>query len=120
MRPRRSAGERGVATVWAVVLISVLSMVTFVVVGLTGAIGARHRAESAADLAALAAAVSGRDGGDACAAAEAVARANSGALVGCTTRDSVVEVSVQVATPVLWGTTWEQVGVARAGPADGT
>jgi hypothetical protein len=27
---------------------------------------------------------------------------------------------VQVATPVLWGTTWEQVGVARAGPADGT
>jgi secretion/DNA translocation related TadE-like protein len=103
---------------WAVVLISVLSLVTFVVAGLTGVIGARHRAESAADLAALAAAVSARDGGDACAAAEAVARANAGSLVGCTARDKVVEVSVQVATPVLWGTTWKQVAVARAGPAD--
>ena len=118
MRHGRPAGERGVATVWAVVLIAVLSLVTFVVAGLTGVIGARHRAESAADLAVLAAAVSARDGGDACAAAEVVARANQGALVGCTARDRVIEVSVEVATPALWGTTWEQVAVARAGPAD--
>ena len=82
MRPGRSA-ERGVATVWAVVLISVLSLLTFVVVGLIGVIGARHQAEAAADLAALAAAVSARDGGDPCAAAEAVARANA-SLFGLT------------------------------------
>lgn len=118
MRRRRQA-ERGVATVWAAVLISVLSLVTFVVAGMTGVISARHQAESSADLAALAAAVSARDGGDPCAAAEEVVHANAGSLVRCTTTPGrVVEVSVEVATPVLWGTTWEQVGMARAGPAE--
>ena len=109
--------ERGVATTWAVVLIAVLSMVTFMAASATGVVGARHRAESAADLAALAGAVSARDGGEPCAAAAEVARHNDSALFECMVREQVVEVSVAVQTPVLWGATWEQVGVARAGPA---
>jgi secretion/DNA translocation related TadE-like protein len=116
--PDRRRGDLGVATVWAVVLITVLSLVTFVAAGLTGVIAARHRAESAADLAALAGAVSARDGGDPCAAAAAMARSNDGELISCTADLQVVEVSVGVVTPVLWGTTWKQVGVARAGPAE--
>lgn len=114
---RTPPDERGVATAWAVVLIAVLGMVTFMAAGATGVIGARHRAESTADLAALAGAVTARDGGEPCAAAAEVAGYNDGTLSRCTVSDRVVEVSVAVQTPVLWGATWKQVGVARAGPA---
>lgn len=110
--------EAGFATLWAVVLIIVLSMVTFIAAGLTGVTGARHRAESAADLAALAGAVSARDGGDPCAAAAAIARSNDGELLSCTADQRVVQVSVGVLTPMIWGATWRQVGVARAGPVE--
>jgi secretion/DNA translocation related TadE-like protein len=99
------------------VLIAFLGMVTFIAASATGVIGARHRAESAADLAALAGAVAARDGGEACAAAAAVAGYNDGTLSACTVSDRVVEVSVAVQTPMVWGATWKQVGVARAGPA---
>lgn len=103
---------------WAVALVAVLSLMTFVVAELTGLIGARHRAESAADLAALAGAVAARDGADPCAKAAAIAEANAGELIGCAVQDQVVEVTVAVVTPVLWHTTWQQVGVARAGGAE--
>lgn len=110
--------ERGVATMWAVVLIVLLSLLSCLVVGMAGVTGARHRAETAADLAALAGAVAARDGGDACEAAATIAQANRGALVSCSVSGQVVLVSVSASTSRIWGTTWQQVGVARAGPAD--
>jgi secretion/DNA translocation related TadE-like protein len=106
-----------VATAWAVVLIAVLCLVALVVGGRTASVGARHRAESAADLAALAGAVAARDGADPCAAAAAIAAANDGRLIHCAADRDVVEVSVGVKSPLLWGRTWQQVGMARAGPA---
>jgi secretion/DNA translocation related TadE-like protein len=109
--------EQGLATVWALALIAVLSLVALVVAGRTALVGARHRAESAADLAALAGAVAARDGADPCAAAAAIAQGNHGRLITCTAERDVVEVSVAVRSPMLWGSSWQQVGVARAGPA---
>ena len=116
-RGSQARGERGVATAWAVVLIAVLCLVAFVVAGRTALVGARHRAESAADLAALAGAVAARDGADPCAAAAAIAAANDGRLIHCAADRDVVEVSVGVKSPLLWGRSWQQVGMARAGPA---
>lgn len=119
-RPPKAIGqdERGVATVWAVALIALLGLLTYLTVGMAGVTGARHRAETAADLSALAGAVAARDGQDACEVAAAIARANRGDLVACSVSDQVVLVSVSVSTPRIWGATWQQVGVARAGPAD--
>jgi secretion/DNA translocation related TadE-like protein len=73
------------------------------------AVLARHRAESAADFAALAAAGRIGVGGDSCAAAAALAAANSAALVRCRPRlgpdgrSGIVDVSVSLAVrlPVL-------------------
>ena len=110
--------ERGVAAIWGVVLVTLLGLLTSVVVGMAGVTGARHRAEAAADLAALAGAVAARDGSDACGAAGAIAQANRGELVSCSVSDQEVLVSVSVSTGRIWGKTWQQVGVARAGPAD--
>jgi secretion/DNA translocation related TadE-like protein len=119
-RTRTAIGQdqRGIATTWAVVLMALLGLLTYVVVAMAGVTAARHRAEAAADLAALAGAVAARDGSDACDAAAAIARANRGALASCSVSDQVVLVSVSVSTSRIWGRTWQQVGVARAGPAD--
>jgi len=120
---RRRACRRvddGVATVWAALLIAVLSLITLVAAGLVGVIAARHRAEAAADLAALAGAVAARDGNDPCAAASIIAAANEATMLSCSELDRVVEVSVGVSASGLAGLDWEQVGVARAGPAQPT
>lgn len=94
----RAAGERGSATVWVVALSGVLAAIGVTVVLVGAAVVGRHRATTAADLAALAAAehaVRGDPG--ACAAAEAVARANGARLTGCSVDGAaVVEVAVEV------------------------
>ena len=116
--PGDRRAEPGVAAMWGVVLVTLLGLLTSVAVGMAGVTGARHRAEAAADLAALAGAVAARDGSDACRAAGAIALANRGELVSCSVSDQEVLVSVSVSTGRIWGKTWQQVGVARAGPAD--
>jgi secretion/DNA translocation related TadE-like protein len=100
-----------------VVLVALLGLLSYVAVGMAGVTGDRHRAETAADLAALAGAVAARDGSDACKAAAVIAQANRGELVSCDVSNQEVLVSVSVSTARVLGT-WQQVGVARAGPAD--
>lgn len=114
---RESNGESGIATVWGLAIIGILLLLAAVSAGVVSLIGTRHQAEAAADLAALAGAQAAVDGRDACRAAERIATANQGDLVGCTVTGEIVEVRVEVAAPRLFGTEWTMAGRARAGPA---
>ncbi|MDQ8706700.1 pilus assembly protein TadG-related protein [Streptomyces sp. LHD-70] len=89
-------GERGSATVWAVMVAAALCAVFGGVLLLTQAVLARHRAGGAADLAALAAAdraLRGRQ--EACAGAERVAAEQGAEVVRCTVRGEIADVTVR-------------------------
>ncbi|MEU8776265.1 Rv3654c family TadE-like protein [Streptomyces sp. NPDC048606] len=89
--------DRGSATVWATVAVTVLGAVFGGVLLLGQAVVARHRAGAAADLAALAAALTWARGPEpACAAASRVAGAQGAVVVGCRVGGEVVEVSARV------------------------
>lgn len=91
--------DRGSATVWAVVVVTVLSAVFGGVLLLGQAVVARHRAAAAADLAALAAAATWAHGPEAaCATALRVARAQGAGLTACRVRGEVAEVTASPAT----------------------
>lgn len=104
------------ATVLAAIMVAAIVVVAVMVVDVGAAVSARHRAQTAADLAALAGASSAIDAGEACAAADRLARANAGSLRACGVDG--FEVTVRVSVPVslsVFGSD-EAAAVARAGP----
>ncbi len=117
MGPAARAGrEDGVATVLGAVMVAAIVVVAVMVIDVGAAVSARHRAQAAADLAALAGAASAIDPEAACAAADRLARANTGTLRACGVDG--FEVTVRVSIPVslsVFGP-GEAVAVARAGP----
>ncbi|MFE3517670.1 Rv3654c family TadE-like protein [Streptomyces sp. NPDC059166] len=93
---RRCGGDRGVATVWAVVTAATLCAVFAVVLALGQAVSARHRAGGAADLAALAAADRALSGaGSACRSAGDVARAQGTEVIRCAIQGEIADVTVR-------------------------
>ncbi|MFD3538914.1 Rv3654c family TadE-like protein [Streptomyces sp. NPDC058662] len=85
--------DRGSATVWATLVVTVLVAVFAGVLLLGQAVLARHRAAAAADLAALAAAATWARGPEAaCAAAVRVARAQGAVVVECRVLGEVAEI----------------------------
>ncbi|MET9621244.1 MULTISPECIES: Rv3654c family TadE-like protein [unclassified Streptomyces] len=103
------------ATVWTAFAACVLCVVFGAVLALGQAVAARHRAGGAADLAALAAAGRAALWGerDACAAAARVAGAQGAALVRCSVRGDVADVTATVRVGP-----YAPVVRARAGPAE--
>jgi len=77
---------------------------------------AQHQAAAAADLSALAAAQAVGTASEPCVEAARVAAANDARLESCQVSGDVVEVLVEVATPRLWGRSWQVRQAARAGP----
>lgn len=97
LRPRDR--DRGSATVWGVVVVTVLMSVFGGVLLLGQAVVSRHRAAAAADLAALAAAASWAHGPEAaCATAVRVAVAQGVQVTGCTVTGEVAEVTARTPT----------------------
>ncbi|MFD9032625.1 Rv3654c family TadE-like protein [Streptomyces sp. NPDC059567] len=107
-------GDRGMATVWTAFAACVLCVVFGAVLALGQAVAARHRAGGAADLAALAAADRALWGEEAaCAAAARVAGAQGAAVLRCSLRGDIADVTAAVRlgpyTPTVR---------ARAGPPE--
>ncbi|MYT69890.1 hypothetical protein GTY60_09415 [Streptomyces sp. SID8367] len=106
-------GDRGSATVWAVMAMAVVGAVFGGVLALGQAVQLRHRAGGAADLAALAAADQWTEGSArACALADRVARAQGARVVRCAVHGEVAEVTAGAGSGVL-----ATEVRARAGPA---
>ncbi|MFF1734951.1 Rv3654c family TadE-like protein [Streptomyces sp. NPDC058247] len=113
MKRRRAAGDRGSATVWAVMAMAALGLVFGCVLTMGQAVVVRHRAGGAADLAALAAADHWMEGRkEACAHAGRVAAAQDTRLVSCAVYGEVSDVTAAAGAAPL--TTEVR---ARAGPA---
>lgn len=114
MSPRRP--DRGSATVPAVAFLGVLLLLGAALGAVAAVVVAHRSAQSAADLAALAAAGAVADGGDGCGAADRVAGANGGELVGCALTGREARVTVRVAGPRWLGLHADPEAEARAGP----
>lgn len=120
--------ERGSATVLVLVLITVLVFLTLAGSAVAALVVAQRRAQSAADLASLGGAevlagagLSGSvgiGGLSPCGAVARVAAANGAEVLACAVQDMTVVVEVTVATVPLFGTRWQGLGRARAGPVD--
>ncbi|MFA3843134.1 Rv3654c family TadE-like protein [Streptomyces aureus] len=113
MKRRRAAGDRGSATVWAVMAMAARGLGFGCVLTVGRAVVVRHRAGGAADLAALAVAdhwMGGRE--EACAHAARVAVAQDARLVRCAVYGEVSDVTGAAGSAPL--TTEVR---ARAGPA---
>ncbi|MGW6570080.1 Rv3654c family TadE-like protein [Streptomyces sp. NPDC054975] len=96
-RVRGAGRDRGVATVWTAFAACVLCVVFGAVLALGQAVAARHRAGGAADLAALAAADRALWGDKAaCAAAARVAAAQGAAVLRCSVRGDLADVTAAV------------------------
>lgn len=96
---RADARDRGSATVWGVVVVTVLMAVFGGVLLLGQAVVSRHRAAAAADLAALAAAASWAHGPEAaCAAALRVAVAQGAQVTACVVTGEVADVTARAPT----------------------
>ncbi|MGW6459197.1 Rv3654c family TadE-like protein [Streptomyces sp. NPDC055078] len=93
---RARSPERGSATVWVAVSVTVLCVVFAAVLALGQVVVARHRAGAAADLAALAAADNAPRGPvPACAEAAGVAREQGAEMVRCAVVGALAEVTVR-------------------------
>lgn len=117
MTVRRTAGDRGSATVWVLTVAAVLALAC----GVGGSIGVaawtRHRAEAAADAAALAGAARVAAGAAAaCSAARTLAVRDVARLRSCTVDGSDVLVQVDVRPPRWLAWAGVASGRARAGP----
>ncbi|MEU6017797.1 Rv3654c family TadE-like protein [Streptomyces sp. NPDC047515] len=96
-RGRAPDRDRGLATVWVAMTTATLCAVFAVVLALGQVVVARHRAGGAADLAALAAADRALQGPEAaCGAAKEVAEAQGAAVVLCTVRGEIADVTAGV------------------------
>nr|WP_127360371.1 Rv3654c family TadE-like protein [Actinacidiphila soli] len=98
MSPQPAApGDRGSATVWAVLLVALLCAATAGLLALSHALTARHRAGAAADLAALAAADHALEGeATACALAARVASAQGARLLRCAVVGEIADLTAAV------------------------
>lgn len=111
-------GDRGVATIWAAVVIAVLAGMAVFGLHLGEALVARHHAESAADLAALAAAGYVLPGEQyACSQARRVTDRMRVDLVSCRIQGWDALVDVTARPPGLVGHLGVAAAQARAGPA---
>lgn len=124
--PRRGRGrgdavthrsQRGAATVLIVAMAGVLVLLGLAMVMVAAIVADQRRAQSAADLAALAGATTASRGGEACAAADAVARANGARIATCELIGREVTVEVVVDGPDWRGWSPALTAAARAGPA---
>jgi secretion/DNA translocation related TadE-like protein len=114
----KDCDDRGVATVWAAVAISVLVSIAVCGLQLGEALVTRHHAEAAADLAALAAAAHVLLGEqDACGQARRVTDRMRVTLVSCRTHDWDILVDVAARPPGWLGALGTATAQARAGPA---
>ncbi|WP_327049138.1 pilus assembly protein TadG-related protein [Microbispora sp. NBC_01189] len=114
----RATRERGSATIWSIILMTVVWLLAMVVVQVGVARVARHRAQSAADLAALGAARWALAApGEACARAKVITAADRASLRSCSVSEGVAEVAVAITfeVPLLGPAT--AVASASAGPA---
>lgn len=92
----REREDRGSATVWVAMAMTVLCAVFAVFLAMGQAVVARHRAGSAADLAALAAADRALQGEAlACEEAAEVAQAQGAAVVRCAVRGEIADVTAR-------------------------
>lgn len=131
-RPRRSVGcrahpsglghraalrrDRGSASVWVALCITLFGVLFIAVLTLGQAVTARHRSAAAADLAALAAADRALlSTGQACDAARRVAAANGGRLVRCRVQGETVDLTASVRAGLF-----APRARSRAGPAGGS
>ncbi|MDI3389622.1 flp pilus-assembly TadE/G-like family protein [Streptomyces sp. B-S-A8] len=112
-------GERGSATVWAVMVVAALCVVFGAVLLLTQAVLARHRAGGAADLAALAAADRALRGTRAaCATAERVAAEQGAEVVRCAVRGEIADVTVRARAGGFRAQLRARAGPPEAGPPE--
>lgn len=109
-------GERGAASVLALVLIGALTSATLAAVLLGGLVLGQRRAAAAADLAALAGAAAVQQGQPGCTAAGLVAAANGTRLTSCSEQGETVLVAVVADAGSVLGSEVRVPGRARAGP----
>jgi secretion/DNA translocation related TadE-like protein len=111
-------GERGSASVLAVVLVGRLCVAAVLVAAVGAVVADQRRVASAADLAALAGAAAVQTGRDGCARAGAVAHRNAARLASCVVTGEVVVVHATRRTAPLLGRRVTVSSAARAGPVD--
>ncbi len=109
-------GERGAASVLALVLIGALTSATLAAVLLGGLVLGQRRAAAAADLAALAGATAAQQGRPGCTAAGRVAVANGTRLTSCSEQGETIVVDVVADAGSVLGSQIRVPGRARAGP----
>lgn len=109
-------GERGAASVLALVLIGALTTATMAAVLLGGLVLGQRRAAAAADLAALAGAAAAQQGRPGCAAAARVAAVNRTRLTSCSEHGETILVAVEAEAGAVLGSEFRVPGRARAGP----
>lgn len=110
--------ERGSATVYAAIVITVLVTLAFAAVTVAGLTRLGNEADRAADLAALAGARDSLAGEDGCAVARTVAEANGARVTECEQSGPVVTVEVEIRSGRHFGRTWAFTSRARAAPTD--
>jgi secretion/DNA translocation related TadE-like protein len=120
VRSRGGRAERGAATAYAAVVVSVVLLLGCVLAVVAAVVVDLRRAQSAADLAALAGAVAAGSGEDPCAAAGTVAAANGAVLISCAPSGREVSLEVRVTGPRWLGLAADPTARARAGPAAAT
>lgn len=118
MSSLRRQGQRGSATVYAMVFIGLLTTLALLAVAIAGLfVGHRKAAAAAADVAALAGAAALQHGRAGCEAAGRISAANQVELVSCETNGAVVDVEVAMDVHSAFGAIFPATAEARAGPA---
>lgn len=112
----RPSDERGSATLWALVWLTVLVSVAQIGLLVTALVARQHHVDAAADMTALSAAARLHRGEDPCAAARRVAAAHKVTLTTCQVEGPDVRVAVGAGVGLPFGLSVELSGVARAGP----
>jgi len=97
----RLLSDRGSATVFVVIALTMILFATLVIATIGGLVVGHRRAQAAADLSALAAASALGTAEDPCAAADAVAAANGASVESCGSGQSAVTIVVSVAGTAL-------------------
>lgn len=111
-------GERGAATVYALVVAALVMMACVIAMQIAAIARLQHTVAAAADLAALAASQSAASGEEGCAAARTIAHRNHAEVASCRMDAEVATVQVAGTSPRIWGRTWTITRAARAGPSD--
>lgn len=109
-------GERGIATVGAVLVVGVVVVAGVIGSQLVQLLALRQQAAAAADLAALAGTRASAGGEPGCEAARTVAIANGAELAECQMDADVATVTARVEGPRWWGGSWASEQRARAAP----